>query len=130
MLILQGSKIAGEVLIPHPHAQPITIRKRRVVKAMQPVAYEGHPRRNLIRLMTVTALLASATATMASPAQGRRHVAHRWHGYGFLPGYRSPERIEWERARNRGPTYWYGGPGFYRRPIGNRGQARGRACRP
>jgi hypothetical protein len=56
---------------------------------MQPVAYEGHPRRNLIRLMTVAALLASATATMASPAQGRRHVAHRWHGYGFLPGIAS-----------------------------------------
>ena len=32
----------------------------------------------------------------------------RWHGYGFLPGYRSPERIEWERARNRGPVYWSG----------------------
>src|ERR1035437_5063944 len=22
--------------------------------------------------------------------------------------------LEWEQARNRGPVYWYGGPGFYR----------------
>jgi hypothetical protein len=60
------------------------------------------------------ALLLSATATFAAPVQGKRHVIRRRHGYGFLPGNRSPERIEWERAQNRRPTYWYGGPGFYR----------------
>jgi hypothetical protein len=42
-----------------------------------------------------------------------------WHGYGFLPGYRPPEQIEWElnhRTRNwyGAPIYWYGWPGFYR----------------
>src|SRR5262249_4216272 len=42
-----------------------------------------------------------------------------WHGYGFLPGYRPPEQIEWElnhRTRNwyGAPIYWYGGPGYYR----------------
>jgi hypothetical protein len=57
-------------------------------------------------------LLLSATATFAAPVQGKRHVIRCRHGYGFLPGYRSPERIEWERAQNRGPTYWYGGPAF------------------
>ena len=35
-------------------------------------------------------------------------------GYGFLPGYEPPEVIEWQRARTRRPTFWYGGPGFYR----------------
>jgi hypothetical protein len=40
-----------------------------------------------------------------------------WHGYGYLPGYRSPERLEWERARARWRdpfNTWYGYPGFYR----------------
>jgi hypothetical protein len=70
--------------------------------------------RNLIGRIAIAALLLTAAATFAAPAQAKRHVVHRWHGYGFLPGYRSPERIEWEQARNRRPVYWYGGPGFYR----------------
>jgi hypothetical protein len=73
--------------------------------------------RNLIALIATAALLLSATATFAAPPRAKAHVVWRWHGYGFLPGYRSPERIEWERARNRDPVYnryWYGGPGFYR----------------
>jgi hypothetical protein len=36
------------------------------------------------------------------------------HGYGFLPGYEPPEVVEWRRAGARRPTFWYGGPGFYR----------------
>jgi hypothetical protein len=36
--------------------------------------------RNLIRLMAMAALLASATASIASLAPGKRQVAHRWHG--------------------------------------------------
>jgi hypothetical protein len=63
-------------------------------------------------LIAIAALLLSATATFAAPVQDKRHATRRWHGYGFLPGYRSSEQIEWERAQNRGPTYWYGGPGF------------------
>jgi hypothetical protein len=39
------------------------------------------------------------------------HVTRHWHGYSFLPGYRSLERIGWDRARNRNPIYWYDGPG-------------------
>jgi|SRR5258706_6764290 hypothetical protein len=70
--------------------------------------------RNLSGWIAVTALLLAATATFAAPVRGKAHVARRWHGYGFLPGYRTPERIEAEQARNRGPVYWYGGPGFYR----------------
>src|ERR1700742_981057 len=70
--------------------------------------------RNLSGLIAIAALLLSTTTVFAAPAPAKRHVARRWHGYGFLPGYRSPERIEWERAQNRAPGYWYGGPGFYR----------------
>src|ERR1700721_1185467 len=47
--------------------------------------------RNLFGPIAMTFLLLSATATLAAPVQGKRHVARRWHGYGFLPGYRSAE---------------------------------------
>jgi hypothetical protein len=53
---------------------------------------------------------------MTAPAHSKRHVARHWHGYGFLPGYRPPEQIEWEdavAAWRRGPAYWYGYPRFY-----------------
>jgi hypothetical protein len=65
----------------------------------------------------VIALAASfllPTITSAAAVHGKRHLSRSWHGYGFLPGYRSPEQIERESARARGPVYWYGGPGFYR----------------
>ena len=52
-----------------------------------------------------------------SPTKPRvqRHPVRRWHGYGFLPGYVPPEaepprRDYWTHP----PTWWYGGPGFYR----------------
>jgi hypothetical protein len=69
--------------------------------------------RNLSGPIAITALLLSATASMAAPAHGNRHAVHRWHGYGFLPGYRSPEQIEIDEARHPRRVYWYGGPGFY-----------------
>jgi hypothetical protein len=58
--------------------------------------------------------IASAESLNAKHAKPRRI----WHGYGFLPGYRSPEVIEWERIHRPtnwygAPVYWYGGPGFY-----------------
>ncbi len=70
--------------------------------------------RNLFAPIATAALLLSATASLAAPVHAKGHVARHWHGYGFLPGYRSPERIELDEARNREPVYWYGGPGFYR----------------
>jgi hypothetical protein len=70
--------------------------------------------RNFFGRIVIAALLVAATAALAAPVQAKRHVVYRWHGYGFLPGYRTPERIEAEQARNRGRVYWYGGPGFYR----------------
>src|ERR1700716_2107095 len=69
---------------------------------------------NLSGRIAIAAFLLAATATFAAPVQGKAHVARHWHGYGFLPGYRTPERIEWDEARNRRRVYWYGGPGFYR----------------
>ena len=69
--------------------------------------------RNLAGPIAIAALLLSATSTMAAPAQGKRHAVHRWHGYGFLPGYRTPEQIEIDDARHPRRVYWYGGPGFY-----------------
>jgi hypothetical protein len=70
--------------------------------------------RNFFGRIVIATLLVAATPALAAPVQAKRHVMHRWHGYGFLPGYRTPERIEAEQARNRGRVYWYGGPGFYR----------------
>jgi hypothetical protein len=70
--------------------------------------------RNFLGLIAIAALLLPVAVASAAPVQAKRHLTQRWHGYGFLPGYRSPERIEAEQARNRRPVYWYGGPGFYR----------------
>ena len=71
-------------------------------------------RQNISGRIAMVAFLLAATATFAAPVQGKAQVARHWHGYGFLPGYRTPERIELEEARNRRRVYWYGGPGFYR----------------
>jgi hypothetical protein len=71
--------------------------------------------RHLVIFLAVAAVLSLAAS--ASAAHAKRPVVRPWHGYGFLPGYRSPERIAWEdfRARaRRGPQYWYGYPRFYR----------------
>ena len=94
----------------------------------------------LLAAAIAASLLAPATAT-AKSADGKRDLKitvhpksssrQRWHGYGFLPGYRQPPYIaEW---RDRSPRhgggdfssdlrYWsggewrygWGGPGFYR----------------
>ena len=50
--------------------------------------------RNLFGPIAMTVLLLSATATLAAPVHGKGPVARRWPGYGFLPGYRSPDRLE------------------------------------
>jgi|SRR5450756_385214 hypothetical protein len=69
--------------------------------------------RNIAGPIAIAALLLSATATMAAPLHEKRHAVHRWHGYGFLPGYRTPEQIEVDEARHPRRVYWYGRPGFY-----------------
>jgi hypothetical protein len=69
--------------------------------------------RSVFGLIAIGALLVSVTTAIAAPAHGKRHVARRWHGYGFLPGYRTPEQIEADEARHAKRVWWYGGPGFY-----------------
>jgi hypothetical protein len=77
--------------------------------------------RNLSIVFVLAVSMLMATAAAAAPAHGKRHAKGHapryWHGYGFLPGYRPPEQIEWERfwewRRTHGPAFWYGGPQFY-----------------
>ena len=68
----------------------------------------------VIAIAAAAALLLTGAAD-AKPARKKHHVTRAWHGYGFLPGYRPPERVAWERARQRGPIYyWDARAGFYR----------------
>ena len=76
-----------------------------------------------IVLLIVALVVAVGSASAAEPPQNapapkKRSAVRHWHGYGFLPGYRTPEQIEREDAYlywRRHPGYfWYGGPGFYR----------------
>jgi hypothetical protein len=81
----------------------------------------------MLRLLSAVALAASllvAQATSAAPtSRNGTHLKHhgthkrpritvrRWHGYGFLPGYRPPEVIARERAereRHRPQIMVYG----------------------
>lgn len=66
--------------------------------------------------VAVAVALLLVTAADAAPLHhgGKRHMTRGWHGYGFLPGYRTPEQIQWQRSRNRPPYWWYGYPQFYR----------------
>jgi hypothetical protein len=65
-------------------------------------------------VFAVAACVLPPTITSAESAHGKRARNHSWHGYGFLPGYEPPAVVEWQRARVQPPTFWYGGPGFYR----------------
>ena len=70
-------------------------------------------------VIALAASLMLAGASDAAPAHKKRQVTgpvtRHWHGYGFLPGYRPPERIAWESARRRGPLYyWDARAGYYR----------------
>jgi hypothetical protein len=69
---------------------------------------------NTTFVFTLAACLLLPTIVFAAGPHGKRQSSRSWHGYGFLPGYRPPELIEWETVRARRPSYWYGGPGFYR----------------
>jgi hypothetical protein len=49
---------------------------------------------------------ASAAPVQPPTPQQKHHAPHPWHGYGFLPGYRTPEQIERARAaRNYLPNW-------------------------
>ena len=73
------------------------------------------------------AILLSLLPTIALPASAQKQHLHRWHGYGFLPGYHQPPNVHIpvyglnRSAPDYTPMYWYmgdwhyfGRPGFYR----------------
>ena len=93
-------------------------------------------------LVTAVAISLQMPVTANAAQTGEKHrpkiivrpqypPKHRWHGYGFLPGYRQPPALsEWrDRSTRYGgayevpePRYWHNGelgygwgrPGFYR----------------
>ncbi|MFB9262765.1 hypothetical protein ACFFWD_06195 [Bradyrhizobium erythrophlei] len=82
------------------------------------------------KLFVSIIILLSLLPAVTSAAPAHKRNAARWHGYGFLPGYRQPPintvPVFGARGAARGlpdysPRYWYGGdlyyfgrPGFYR----------------
>jgi hypothetical protein len=81
--------------------------------------------KRIISLSSAILLLLLPDITFAASAHKKSYG--RWHGYGFLPGYRQPVNNTIPvYGRNRGrpdyaPSYWwngaryyYGDPGFYR----------------
>ena len=86
----------------------------------------------MLRILTFSiVILALLQPDLSAAASSKkRHGATRWHGYGFLPGYRQPRNetipVFGPRGAARGypdyaPRYWYGDdlyyfgrPGFYR----------------
>ncbi|MCC8965031.1 hypothetical protein H8A95_22620 [Bradyrhizobium sp. Pear76] len=76
--------------------------------------------RILSLLVVILALLQPDLSSAASSK--KRHGSTRWHGYGFLPGYRQPPNetipVLGPRGAARGypdfsPEYWYGGDWHY-----------------
>jgi hypothetical protein len=76
-------------------------------------------------LFLLLAVLLSLLPTLGSSASTQKQ--HRWHGYGFLPGYHQPPNPHIpiygpnRSAPDYTPMYWYmgdwhyfGRPGFYR----------------
>ena len=60
--------------------------------------------------LALAVALSIATATSAATAHKKKHhVTRHWRGYGFLPGYRTPEQIQAERDAH----YWASGPHYY-----------------
>ncbi|HEY4919290.1 MAG TPA: hypothetical protein VII40_04240 [Xanthobacteraceae bacterium] len=97
---------------------------------MSAVARHGGSRRRAACFLALAAALAlparaaettqtGAPAPTPTPAKHKHPIGHqvvrRWHGYGFLPGYVPPELEPPRRDYfTHPPTWWYGGPGFYR----------------
>lgn len=67
--------------------------------------------------IAVAAALSLPAIAFAATVHAKRHVVHRWHGYGFLPGYRQPPDNRVPIYGPKGaigdgpdyaPSYWYG----------------------
>jgi hypothetical protein len=99
---------------------PMTERRASVYGARMPRPFS-------VSSAIVLSLLLPA---VAFAAHGHKRPIHRWHGYGFLPGYHQPPnnsvpvygpRGAIGDTQNDAPRYWYDGdlyyfgrPGFYR----------------
>ena len=106
---------------------PATKKHRNLIATKRRADYAATMSRILSLSIVILLLLQPA---VISPAFAKKRQAARWHGYGFLPGYRQPPNLTipvlGPRGAARGypdysPTYWYGGdqyyfgrPGFYR----------------
>ncbi|MGN1289792.1 MAG: hypothetical protein ACI4XG_24905 [Bradyrhizobium sp.] len=78
----------------------------------------------MLRILSLfVVILALLQPDLSSAASSKkRHGSTRWHGYGFLPGYRQPPNqtipVLGPRGAARGypdfsPEYWYGGDWHY-----------------
>jgi hypothetical protein len=72
--------------------------------------------------MAVGASVVLPLMAFAASVQGKRHIIHHWHGYGFLPGYHQPPNNSIPMFRSKesirgtrdfAPSYWYGGGRYY-----------------
>jgi len=76
------------------------------------------PRSLPLIVLFIAAVTQPANAASDEHGSVKRPPARHWHGYGFLPGYRTPEQIaredEWLFWRRHPNYYWYGGPRFHR----------------
>jgi len=84
-------------------------------------------RRIISGVLVATILALPAAATDAARDHTKAHPKVVWHGYGFLPGYHQPERIEREKPPAPTGHYFYGYPGynFYGGPQFYRGRWNG-----
>jgi hypothetical protein len=65
-------------------------------------------------IFAIVGFLLPPAIASAGNTHEKRPLNRAGHGYGFLPGYEPPDVVDWRRAISRRPTFWYGGPGFYR----------------
>jgi hypothetical protein len=72
--------------------------------------------------ITLWASVLLPVMAFAAAVHGQRHIIHRWHGYGFLPGYHQPPNNSVPMYRSKesirgapdfAPSYWYGGGWYY-----------------
>jgi len=78
--------------------------------------------------IAIAVSLSLPAPAFAASVHGKRYVVHRWHGYGFLPGYHQPPSLgvpDYTRkdVPDNTPSYWYGGGRYY---FGAPGFSRGR----
>jgi hypothetical protein len=78
--------------------------------------------RKLLLGIAVTAFLSLPAVALAASVHGKAFVIHRWHGYGFLPGYHQPPNNSVPVYASKGavqgapdftPRYWNGAGWYY-----------------